>query len=153
MAKDKKINESVHKGTIPSRADLEQLLRARAHKDLAFRQELLVNPRVVLERDYPDYFPGGKVPDGKVIQVTEEDEQTFHLVLPPKSSDILSDISTQLVEGALEGVRGGIGPVGDLDRIGLSLLRGTRSRSGRAGRGDTGDPDNNLCTGGCNIKG
>lgn len=148
IAKDEKTTASDRKGTLRSRTDLEQLLRTRAHKDETFRQDFLANPRAVLERDYPDYFPGGKVPDGKVIKVTEEDEQTLHLVLPPKSSDILSDIRAEL----LKGVQGGVNPVvGGLDRIGLSPLRGTRDRSGMAGRGDTGNPDNDLCSSGCNA--
>src|SRR5690349_4197690 len=134
MAKDEETTASVRKGILPSRTELEQLLRARAHKDAAFRRELLANPRAVLERDYPDYFPEGKVPHGKVIKVTEEDEQTFHLVLPPKSSDILSDISEELSEESLKGVQGGVNLVeAGLERIGLFSLRGTRSRSGRAG--------------------
>jgi hypothetical protein len=136
IAKGEKTTASDRKGTLPSRAELEQRLRTRAHKDETFRQEFLTNPRKVLERDYADYFPGGKVPDGKIIKVTEEDEQTFHLVLPPKPSDILSDISAEVLESVQGGV--GMGEMG-LGRLGLSPMRDglMSSRLGRA-NDDTG---------------
>jgi hypothetical protein len=56
----------------PSRAELEQHLRARAWKDDAFRQEFLANPKAVLERDYATWFPEGKIPSELSIKVVEE---------------------------------------------------------------------------------
>jgi hypothetical protein len=138
MAKYEKTQSRNQDQALPPRVELEQLLRTRAHKDEAFRHELMTNPRAVLERDYADYFPGGKVPDGKIIKVTEEDEQTFHLVLPPKPSDILSDISAEVLESVQGGV--GLGEMG-LGRLGLSPMRNglKNSRLGGANE-DTGQP-------------
>jgi hypothetical protein len=73
--------------TVPSREELEQHLRARTWKDDAFRQEFLANPKAVLERDYAQYFPEGKIPSGFSIQVIEEEEQAICFVLPSKSDD------------------------------------------------------------------
>jgi len=67
-----------------SREDLEQHLRARAWKDDAFRQEFLTNPKSVLERDYAQSFPDGKIPLELSIKVIEEDEQTICFVLPSR---------------------------------------------------------------------
>lgn len=73
-----------------SREELEQHLRARAWKDDAFRQEFVANPRAVLERDYAQCFPEGKIPSGLSFKIIEEEEQTLCFVLPPKVSDTLS---------------------------------------------------------------
>jgi hypothetical protein len=69
----------------PSRAELEQYLRARAWKDDAFRQEFLTNPKAVLERDYAQWFPEG-IPSEHSIKVIEEEEQAIYFVLPPKKA-------------------------------------------------------------------
>ena len=54
-----------------------QRLLARAMKDEAFRQELLANPKAVLEHEL-----GITIPPGLTIQVHEETPTTVHLVLP-----------------------------------------------------------------------
>jgi hypothetical protein len=69
-----------------SRETLEQHLRARAWKDNAFRQEFLTNPKTVLERDYAQYFPEGRIPSELSIRVIEEEEQAICFILPPKYS-------------------------------------------------------------------
>jgi hypothetical protein len=71
----------------PSKAELEQHLRARAWKDDAFRQEFLTNPKAVLERDYAQYFCEGKIPSELSIKVIEEEEQAICFVLPSRSPD------------------------------------------------------------------
>jgi hypothetical protein len=76
----------------PSRAELEQLLRARAGKDDAFRQEFLTNPKAVLERDYARWLPEGNIPSGLSIKVIEEEEQAIYFVLPPKTADDHSEM-------------------------------------------------------------
>jgi hypothetical protein len=77
---------SVASKTTLSKAELEQDLRARAWKDDAFRQEFLTNPKAVLERDYAQYFPKGKLPKELSIKMIEEEEQAICFVLPPKFS-------------------------------------------------------------------
>jgi hypothetical protein len=76
----------------PSKEELEQDLRARAWKDDAFRQEFLTNPKAVLERDYAQWFPEGKIPSELSIKVIEEEEQTIYFVLPPKAAGDHSEI-------------------------------------------------------------
>jgi hypothetical protein len=71
------------------------------------RQEFLANPKAVLERDYAQYFPEGKIPSKLSIKTIEEDEQSIYFVLPPKSSDQLLEIDNLNDEELLE-VNGGI---------------------------------------------
>jgi hypothetical protein len=78
-----------------SREELEQHLRARAWKDDTFRQELLANPKVVLQRDFAALFPEGKIPSELSIKVVEEEEQSICFVLPTKTpKDTLPDTET-----------------------------------------------------------
>lgn len=95
------------KQAAPSRAELEQHLRARAWKDEAFRQEFLAHPKVVLERDYAAWFPKGSIHSEHSIKVIEEDEQTLCFVLPPKEPDDLS-WADELDEEEVSAVMGGI---------------------------------------------
>jgi hypothetical protein len=91
----------------PSRAELEQHLRARAWKDDAYRQEFLAHPKAVLERDYAAWFPGGKFPSELSIKVIEEEEQTLCFVLPPKTPGALLGIG-DLDEEEVLAVAGGV---------------------------------------------
>jgi hypothetical protein len=56
----------------------------RSWKDEAFRQELLANPVEVLEREYPEAFPDGKVPANLSIKVIAEEKDTLCIVLPQR---------------------------------------------------------------------
>lgn len=78
------------------RERLKDELIYRSWKDEAFRQELLANPVAVLEREYPEAFPGGKVPENINVKVVTEDKDTLCIVLPAKP-DILtkSDLLTK----------------------------------------------------------
>jgi hypothetical protein len=99
---------SVDPQAAPSRADLEQHLRARAWKDEAFRQELLANPQAVLERDYATWFPKGEIPSNLSFKIIEEEEQTLCFVLPHKTPDALLGME-DLDEKDLSLVGGGWG--------------------------------------------
>jgi len=57
---------------------MQQLL-ARAMKDETWRQELLANPKTLIEREL-----GITLPQGVTIQVHEDTPTTVHLVLPPR---------------------------------------------------------------------
>ena len=57
----------------------------RSRKDEAFRQELLANPAAVLQREYPEAFPDGKVPEDLAIKVIAEEKNTLCIVLPHKT--------------------------------------------------------------------
>ena len=60
-----------------TRKDLEIHLITRALKDEAFKQELLANPKVVIEKEL-----GTKLPDGIEINVLEEPKTALYMVLP-----------------------------------------------------------------------
>lgn len=79
-----------------TRIGMELELRNRAWEDETFRRELQANPSAVLERDYPQWFPDGKVPEGVTIKIAEEDEQTVYVVLPANSHDQRDSTSLQI---------------------------------------------------------
>ena len=83
---------------------LEQDLQQRSLEDEAFRDALLANPKEVLERDYPQWFPGGKVPTGVNINVAIDDGQTLRLIVP----EISLDQPFELDAAQLEEVHGGM---------------------------------------------
>lgn len=62
---------------VRSRKDLEAQLIARSLKDEVFKQELLANPKVVVEKEL-----GTKLPEESDIKVLEETENTLYMVLP-----------------------------------------------------------------------
>jgi hypothetical protein len=62
---------------VRTRKDLEIHLITRALKDEGFKQELLANPKAVVEKEL-----GTKLPDDLEINVLEETEDTLYMVLP-----------------------------------------------------------------------
>ncbi|MGJ5675414.1 MAG: NHLP leader peptide family RiPP precursor [Nostochopsis sp.] len=62
---------------VKSRKDLEIDLITRALKDEGFRQELVANPKAVVEKEL-----GAKLPDELEINVLEETEDTLYMLLP-----------------------------------------------------------------------
>ena len=80
-----------------TRNELEAKLVAHAWQDEAFKQELISNPRAVLEREI-----GHKVSESTDIRVLEETGNTIYFVLPKKPS------IDELSEEQLEAVAGGI---------------------------------------------
>jgi hypothetical protein len=85
----------------PSREEVERELRLRAWKDEAFRQELIANPKGVIERLFPQCFPGGKAPDKVTYKVIEEDAYTHHILLPALPEELTSQISEEKLEELL----------------------------------------------------
>lgn len=79
-----------------TRKDLEAKLVAKAWEDEAFKQELISNPKAVIEREI-----GGQLPENADIQVIEETDHTVYIVLPDKPQ--------QLSSAELEAVAGGVG--------------------------------------------
>jgi hypothetical protein len=105
----------------PSREELEQHLRTRVYKDEVFRQEFQANPKAVLERDYAQWFPYGKIPSELSIKVITEEEQTLCFVLPSKRLDDLSKIDELDNEDALSEIAGGIVQTGLACSYGCSI--------------------------------
>jgi len=74
----------------PLRAEVERTLRLRAWKDETFRQELIANPKGVIQRLFPEYFPDGKAPEQMTYEVIEEDQYTHHIILPVLPDELLA---------------------------------------------------------------
>jgi len=87
--------------------DLEAHLIARAWKDDAFRQELLSDPKAVVERELRRQHPNARLPEHVQIHAVEETPTNRYLVLPAKpaieSGEALSD--ADLAHVAAAGVR------------------------------------------------
>jgi hypothetical protein len=77
---------------------LQQQIMARAMKDEAFRQQLLSNPKAVLEREL-----GITLPQGVIVQVHEDTPTIVHLVLPPARSGQPQELSDAELEQASGG--------------------------------------------------
>ena len=73
--------EQPHPTEAQQQDSMQQLqhLLARAMKDEAWRQQLLRDPKPLLEREL-----GMQLPSGVSIQVHEDTSSTIHLVLPPR---------------------------------------------------------------------
>jgi len=71
---------------------MQQLL-ARAMKDEAWRQELLTNPKTLIEREL-----GISLPQGVTIATHEDTSTTVHLVLPPRQLQAV-EVSDADLEG------------------------------------------------------
>jgi hypothetical protein len=69
--------QSNSKLAVRTRKDLEIHLITRALKDEGFKQELLANPKAVVENEL-----GAKLPEELEINVLEETENTLYMVLP-----------------------------------------------------------------------
>lgn len=72
---------------------LSQLI-AKTWADEAFKRQLLADPTAVLKAE------GLALPSGLTVKVVENTEQLFHLVLPPKPTE-LSDDSLDRVSGGI----------------------------------------------------
>jgi hypothetical protein len=82
-----------------SRTDFESSLIAKAWKDEVFKQELVNNPKAVIEKELEQ-----KLSSSVKIQVLEENSDTLYLVIPQAPQ-----VSEELSEEALESVAGGRG--------------------------------------------
>ena len=71
---------------VRSRKDLEVQLIAKSFQDKAFKQELLANPKVVVEQEL-----GTKLPEELEVNVLEETETTFYMVLPSNPYEEFSE--------------------------------------------------------------
>ena len=80
--------------------ELEDMIRAKADEDEAFRGRLLEDPRAAISE-----ATGLNVTEGFTINVYEESATEFHLVLPAAGS--------RLSDEELRGAAGGIAPTKD----------------------------------------
>ncbi|MEH1770608.1 NHLP leader peptide family RiPP precursor [Nostoc sp.] len=81
-----------------TRQDIEARIIAKAWKDEAYKQELLTNPKAVIEREFGVEFPADVN-----VQILEENPTSLHFVLPVSPVSIAQDLS----EEQLEAIAGG----------------------------------------------
>lgn len=81
-----------------TRKDFEMKLIAKACTDEAFRQQLLSNPKAVVEQEF-----GEALPEGINVEIIQEPANTLYIVLPamPESNDELNDEELEAVAGGL----------------------------------------------------
>ncbi|MEH1770604.1 NHLP leader peptide family RiPP precursor [Nostoc sp.] len=99
-----------------TRQDIQARIIAKAWKDEAYKQELLTNPKAVIEREFGVEFPA----DVKV-QVLEENPTSLYFVLRMSPLAIAQDLS----EEQLEAIAGGYIrlPVISIARITVAVNR------------------------------
>ncbi len=85
---------------------MEQRIIQRSLEDDAFRQRLLEDPKAAIEQEL-----GTRLPAGVEIRAVEETQDTVHLVLPVRPTDVEPG---ELSDRELESVAGGEG-LGDED--------------------------------------
>jgi hypothetical protein len=82
------------------RAELERRLIERSLEDEVFRQQLLADPRAIIEREI-----GTQLPEGLRVEAVEETADTIYLVLPSASP---AGEGAELSDRELEAVAGGM---------------------------------------------
>lgn len=85
----------------PTWTEVQARLLTRAAHDDAFRQQLLADPKAMIEAEMSAEVTGFKVPDAIEIHVVEETPTSYYLVLPARETD--GDLSDE----ELAGVSGG----------------------------------------------
>jgi hypothetical protein len=84
-----------------TRRDIEARIIAKAWKDEAYKQELLTNPKAVIEREF-----GVQFTEEISIQIREENPTALYFVLPMRPQIEEQELS----EKDLEEVSGGLTP-------------------------------------------
>jgi hypothetical protein len=83
------------------RAQMERSLIKRSLEDDVFRQQLLADPKAIIERDI-----GRQLPEEVRVVAMEETADTIYLVLPYRSTD--DQETGELSDQELQGVAGGV---------------------------------------------
>jgi hypothetical protein len=77
-----------------SAEEMRRLLTEKAVEDSAFRQQLVSDPKSVIQQEF-----GVQIPDNIQIKVHESDMSTVHLALPP--NPVLNEEQLQAVAAGL----------------------------------------------------
>ena len=89
------------KEAVMKKKEFEAKLITKALEDEDFRNELLSNPKAVIEKE-----SGQTIPEGVEIKIVEEAPNTVTIVLPRKPA--AADASGELSDESLEKVSGGL---------------------------------------------
>ena len=74
-----------------------QQIIAKCWADAAFKQQLIADPAGTLKQE------GMAVPEGMTIQVVENTDNVFHLVIPPKPDGLADDELDSVAGGGCVG--------------------------------------------------
>jgi hypothetical protein len=89
--------------TVESRGALQDVIAENAAQDPTYRESLLNDPRMVLEKHL-----GSELPDWLKVEVAEEKADTIYLIAPYVPTEELSDEDLEMVAGG-KGKGGGGG--------------------------------------------
>lgn len=87
-----------------TRAEFEKELILKAWKDPAFREELIANPKRVVEREIQALKADVTLPEDLEVVVLEETAKKIYLVLPPHPGEMTGQ---EISDEALDAVAGG----------------------------------------------
>lgn len=81
-----------------TRKDFEIQMIAKAWTDEAFKQQLLSNPKAVVEKEL-----GEALPEGMNVEIIQEPANTLYIVLPakPESNEELNDEELEALAGGV----------------------------------------------------
>ncbi|MBO3458669.1 NHLP leader peptide family RiPP precursor [Aetokthonos hydrillicola Thurmond2011] len=88
--------ENIEKGK--NRKDFEATIIAKAWKDEAYKQELLSNPKAVIEREF-----GVELPEELQVNIKVEDPNNLYFVLPTKPDFSKVELTDEQLEAAAGG--------------------------------------------------
>jgi hypothetical protein len=87
---------------------LREVIAIKAHRDPNFRKELLSNPKRKMEE-----MMGSSLPSNLSVSVVEDTDNRVHIVIPPLSSDELSEEQLEAVSGGFLDATLGSSVLGD----------------------------------------
>jgi hypothetical protein len=96
-----------------TRQDIEARIIAKAWKDEAYKQELLTNPKAVIEREFGVEFPADVN-----VQVLEENPTSLHFVLPISPVAIAQELSEEELLAIAAG-----GQIKELTKISANVVK------------------------------
>jgi hypothetical protein len=86
------------------RKEFEAKIVKKAWEDAAFKNQLLANPKSVIEKELQSVQMGVKLPASIKVKVVEETADTIYLVLPRNPKEVTGK---ELSDSELEAVAGG----------------------------------------------
>ncbi len=73
----------------PLKEEVERTLCLQTWKDETFRQELITDPKGLIQWLIPQCFPRGKMPKQMTDKWIEEDQSTHHIIVPALPDEFL----------------------------------------------------------------